>query len=49
MYRGIDHCDACGQLLEQMQWLVGLCRACEEAAKQKKKRVEVVKPKRGLL
>jgi len=33
-YRGIDRCDYCGQLLEEMQWLVGLCRQCERATKE---------------
>lgn len=29
-YYGIDYCDKCGKSLEDRQWLVGLCRACEQ-------------------
>ncbi|MFQ5848050.1 MAG: hypothetical protein ACE5IQ_10345 [Candidatus Methylomirabilales bacterium] len=28
-YNGIDKCDQCGKPLEEGQWLIGLCRACE--------------------
>ena len=55
-YKGIDFCDHCGQRLEERQWLVGLCRACEwakEQAKQKAKRpkrpVEILQPTKGLV
>ncbi len=34
-YHGIDKCDRCGQSLEEGQWLVGLCRACEAGVKGK--------------
>ncbi len=34
-YHGIDRCDRCGQPLEDGQWLVGLCRACEQKANRK--------------
>ncbi len=50
MYYGIDNCDNCGKPIEDGQWLVGLCRACEMAQKApRKKSVETVKPTRGLL
>lgn len=29
-YYGIDYCDKCGKSLEDRQWLVGLCRMCEQ-------------------
>ena len=29
-YSGIDRCDQCGRPLEQGQWLVGLCKRCEQ-------------------
>jgi hypothetical protein len=32
-YHGIDHCDKCGNSLEHRQWLVGLCRKCEQQQK----------------
>jgi len=48
-YRGINFCDHCGRPLEPMQWLCGLCRACEEAAKDAKRLVETVKPTRTVL
>ena len=48
-YHGIDNCDHCGQLLEQGQWLVGLCKTCERIQKVPKKRRETVKPRKGLL
>ena len=35
--------------MEPMQWLVGLCRKCEETAKAPKKPTETVIPKKGLL
>jgi len=37
-YHGMDNCDDCGRPLEQRQWLVGLCRACEEARKAPKEK-----------
>lgn len=47
-YHGIDRCDACGRPLEQGQWLMGLCRGCEEAAKGSKGfPVETLKPTKG--
>ena len=46
-YRGIDRCDACGRLLEQGQWLSGLCKRCEKAARERE--VEILKSKKGLL
>lgn len=48
-YRGINFCDRCGRLLESGQWLCGLCHKCEEAAKDARRPVETVKPRRGLL
>ncbi len=48
-YRGIDKCDGCGQPLKKGQWLSGLCKACEAAAKAPKEPTEAVIPKRGLL
>ncbi|MFQ5989007.1 MAG: hypothetical protein ACE5K9_03730 [Candidatus Methylomirabilales bacterium] len=32
-YYGIDHCDKCAKPLENRQWLVGLCRKCEQQQK----------------
>ncbi|MCZ6780060.1 MAG: hypothetical protein O7C73_00270 [Nitrospirae bacterium] len=49
MYYGIDRCDRCGKALEQGQWLVGLCRACEMAPKPKKRPVEILQPTKGLV
>ena len=46
---GIDRCDNCGQLLEDGQWLVGLCKTCERIQKVPKKRRETVKPSKRLL
>lgn len=34
-YHGIDKCDRCGKSLEEGQWLVGLCRTCEQKANRK--------------
>ncbi len=48
-YRRINFCDRCGKRLERGQWLCGLCRVCEAAAKAPKKPTETVIPKRGLL
>ncbi len=48
-YHGIDCCDNCGQLLEQGQWLCGLCRACEQAQKMPKRSVEILEPTKGLV
>ncbi len=48
-YHGMDNCDDCGRPLEQRQWLVGLCRACEQAKKKPKGPVETVTPRRTLL
>jgi len=39
-YFGIDYCDACGQPLEDGQWLSGLCQSCEMAAKKAKKVID---------
>ena len=49
MYHGIDNCDRCGQPLEDGQWLVGLCRACEQAQKMPKMSVEILEPPKGLV
>ncbi len=46
-YHGIDRCDRCGQLLEDGQWLAGLCRACEQAQKMPKRSVEILEPTKG--
>ncbi len=49
-YRGIDKCDGCGQPLKKGQWLSGLCKACEGAAKAPKGRpLETLKPRKGLV
>ena len=48
-YKGINFCDECGQRLEDGQWLSGLCRLCEEAQKNRKRPVESVKVRKGLL
>ena len=32
-YSGIDRCVECGRPLEKGQWLVGLCRQCEQEGK----------------
>ena len=51
-YHGIDNCNHCGKPLEQGQWLVGLCRACEQAqekAKRPKRPIEILQPTKGLV
>ena len=56
VYHGIDgetmaydfkKCDECGGPLTEHQYLCGLCRACEEAAKIARRPAETVKPSRG--
>lgn len=34
-YHGIDRCDACANPLENGQWLIGLCRLCEDGRRKK--------------
>ena len=46
-YKGITFCDQCGKALEDGQWLVGLCRGCEEA-KAPKRPVETLTPGKAL-
>ncbi len=49
-YRGINFCDRCGKRLEDGQWLCGLCKRCEAAAKDAKRpEVETVKSTKGIL
>ena len=49
MYHGIDNCDDCRKPLEERQWLVGLCRACEVVKKKPYRPVETVTPTKGLV
>ncbi len=42
-YSGIDRCDSCGRLLEDGQWLCGLCKRCE----QERQDAQMAPPRRG--
>ncbi len=48
-YYGIDRCDRCARPLEHGQWLVGLCRACEQAREAPKRPVETLQPTKRLV
>ncbi len=48
-FYGINNCDDCGKPIEERQWLVGLCRACEMAPKPKKRPIEILEPTKGLV
>ena len=37
VYSGIDYCDACGQPLDDGQWLSGLCESCERGVEVAKR------------
>ncbi len=45
-YKGINFCDRCGEPLERLQWLSGLCKRCEKKANEREARI--VKPRKGL-